>query len=119
MQKISAKNIFRKDVSFVLSECVSNRKEIWQDLLISADADFVSFMFLSYCGISSNTSFWMSIHSLEKYIKAYLLKNVENYDPKSDGHKLNESWGKLLKISKENNDCIPYDHPEYYSKFKA
>ncbi len=76
MQKHYARYCFKEAAfDFFLQKLTHNKKETWEQILISADNDFVAFMFLSCCGLSDNTSFWMSIHSLEKYLKAYLLKD--------------------------------------------
>jgi len=51
------------------------KKEGWTYLLDSADNDFVNIIILWYSGIIVSSTFsWMFPHSLEKYLKAYLLK---------------------------------------------
>lgn len=122
MQKHCAKYLFKEAAfSFFLRELTPNKKETWEELLISADNDFVSFMFLSCCGIAINTSSWMSIHSLEKYLKSYLLKTKESYDTKKDQHDLSALWKSFVSASKWKYSSALSSHHlywgEYYDKF--
>jgi len=53
----------------------------WEQLLLLADGDFVSFILLSHAGMvagtagTAGTALWMAAHSIEKYLKSWLLKN--------------------------------------------
>ena len=65
----------------------------WEQLLLAADSDFVAFILLSCCaGILESTSLWMAAHSLEKYLKSWLLKSDPEADPRAFGHELDSLW---------------------------
>ncbi len=65
----------------------------WEQLLLAADSDFVAFILLSCAGILESTSLWMAAHSLEKYLKSWLLKSDPEADPRKFGHRLDSLWG--------------------------
>lgn len=64
----------------------------WEELLLASDSDFVAFILLSSCGILDSTSLWMGAHSIEKYLKSWILKDDPTFRPSSKGHKLDELW---------------------------
>ncbi|MBK3519799.1 HEPN domain-containing protein [Carboxylicivirga marina] len=66
----------------------------WQTFLLSADCDFVSHILCSYYGLKLGTSLWMSMHSIEKYLKALLLKNDSSFNPRKYSHRIEELWNK-------------------------
>jgi DNA-directed RNA polymerase subunit L len=83
---------------------VAPPKETWETLLNAANNDFVSVLVLWYVGIvPASTYAWMFPHTLEKYLKAYLLrtKSVTSAQLKSfgkSGHSLRDIWEKYKSI---------------------
>lgn len=81
------------------------KDETWESLLITANNDFVSVLILWYSGVAPGSTYvWMLSHTLEKYIKAYLLKSrsvtnkaLRNFG--NNGHSLVEIWKKYKSIS--------------------
>jgi len=79
---------------------MNNRQEdieTWQDLLFTANNDFTSVLILGYTGIMPvSTHGWMFPHTLEKYLKSYLLKNniMTNKQLRKSGHSLKFLWKK-------------------------
>jgi hypothetical protein len=77
----------------------------WESLLTTADNDFVSVLILWYAGIAPGSTYaWMLPHTVEKYLKAYLLKLevIKSSDLKhfgKDGHALIEIWNKYKTIA--------------------
>jgi len=73
-------------------------KETWESLLFTANVDFVSALNLWYNGIAPGSTYiWMLPHSLEKYLKSYLVKhgkcNVEDLRKLGkSGHELKVIW---------------------------
>ncbi|MCP4304939.1 MAG: hypothetical protein GY788_08725 [bacterium] len=66
--------------------------ETWEQLLLLADGDFVSFVLLSQAGKVEGTTLWMAAHSIEKYLKSWLLKADPDCSPTSYGHDLVKLW---------------------------
>ncbi|MCP4968144.1 MAG: hypothetical protein GY926_23275 [bacterium] len=64
----------------------------WEQLLLVADSDFVSFILLRLGGVLGSTAIWLPAHSVEKYLKAWLLKNDPEFVPKNAGHNLKMLW---------------------------
>lgn len=84
----------------------ANRAETtWESLLVTANNDFVSVLVLWYTGVAPGSTYaWMFPHTLEKYLKAYLLKtkSVTEHELKQfgkSGHGLQEIWDKYKEIS--------------------
>ncbi|RLD56366.1 MAG: hypothetical protein DRJ01_15350 [Bacteroidetes bacterium] len=80
----------------------NNKVLDWKDLLINADNDFVSVVVLFYTNlIFGSTYAWLLPHTLEKYLKAYLLKAnvIQSDDLKKYGHSLKRLWNKYNEIS--------------------
>ncbi len=75
----------------------------WEQLLLLADSDFISFVLLSHCGISEGTSLWMAPHSIEKYLKSLLLKSDPDFKYQSYSHKLNDLWSESKNCFSKNN----------------
>ncbi len=79
--------------------------ETWESLLTTANNDFVSVLVLWYSGVGLGSTYaWMLPHTLEKYLKAYLLKSgsITNADLRKfgkTGHGLKEIWEKYKSIS--------------------
>lgn len=78
--------------------------ESWESLLSTANNDFVSVLVLWYTGITpASTYAWMLPHTLEKYLKSFLLKNkyLTNSELRNfgkSGHGLKEIWGKFRSV---------------------
>lgn len=79
--------------------------ETWESLLTTANNDFVSVLILWYTGVApGGTYIWMLPHTLEKYLKAYLLK-FNFIDRKEltkfgqNGHGLKDVWIKYKENS--------------------
>lgn len=64
----------------------------WEQLLLLADGDFVSFILLSHAGKTESTALWLAAHSIEKYLKSWLLKNDSSFDPRRFNHRLVDLW---------------------------
>jgi hypothetical protein len=64
----------------------------WEQLLLLADGDFVSFILLSLAGKAESTALWLPAHSIEKYLKGWLLKNDPDFIPRRFGHRLEDLW---------------------------
>lgn len=72
--------------------------ETWEGLLMAANLDFVSVLVLRYTGVAPGSTYcWMLAHSLEKYLKSYLLKcghtkpsDLRKYG--KNGHGIDELW---------------------------
>jgi hypothetical protein len=75
--------------------------ETWESLLLSSNSDFISVLLLWYNGIfPCSTYAWMFSHSIEKYLKSYLLKNnfithKELNRIGKNGHGIIEIWDKF------------------------
>jgi len=70
----------------------------WENFMMTADCDFVSFILCSYFGLNLSTNLWMSIHSIEKYLKALLLKNDTSFNPRQYSHKIVKLWRKSKEM---------------------
>lgn len=83
----------------------SIKDETWESLLLTADNDFISVLVLWYSGIGIGSTYaWMLPHTIEKYLKSYLLKfnfitNPELKKFGKNGHSLDELWGKYKLVS--------------------
>lgn len=79
--------------------------ETWESLLNTANNDFVSVIVLWYTGVAPGSTYaWMFPHTLEKYLKAYLLKtkSVTEKELKKfgkSGHGLQAIWDKYKEVS--------------------
>lgn len=82
-----------------------SKQETWESLLLTANNDFISVLILWYSGVAPGSTYaWMLPHTLEKYLKAFLLKsgNVTNAELRKfgkTGHGLTELWTKYKSIS--------------------
>ncbi len=106
------------------------KKETAEDLLAMADIDFISILVLWDAGVQPGSTYgWLFAHSIEKYLKAYLLKQDKDIN---DGHKINNLWEKFKKINTEITGkpefnkqldvlierLTPYSHPKFrYSQY--
>ncbi len=97
-----------------------SKPETWESLLVTANNDFISVLILWYTGVSLGSTYaWMLPHTLEKYLKSYLLKfgYVNNNELKkfgNSGHALKEIWEKYKSIT-NSTTCKPklneaFDH---------
>lgn len=74
------------------------KDQTWESLLLTANNDFVNVLILWYSGSAIGSTYaWMFSHTLEKYLKSYLLKSglrtpkdIRKY--KESGHDLKEIW---------------------------
>jgi hypothetical protein len=77
----------------------------WESLLTTANNDFISVLILWYSGVGIGSTYaWMLPHTLEKYLKSYLLisGNSAVQDIKKfgeGGHSLEQIWNKYKTIS--------------------
>jgi len=73
----------------------SNSELSFGDFIFAANNDAFSFIILYHLGLIQNsTMIWLPVHSIEKYLKAYLL-NKPNHTIKSlkrISHRVNELW---------------------------
>jgi len=82
------------------------RVETAESLLLTANNDFVCVLILWYSGVMIGSTYaWMLPHTLEKYLKSYLLK-VGVVDKKTlrsvagkDGHDIEMLWTKWKEVS--------------------
>ena len=56
----------------------------WEELLLAADSDYVSFMLLSFYELEMSTSLWLAHQAIEKYFKSWLKKNGEEHKKDHD-----------------------------------
>ena len=77
------------------------KDETWEILLASANNDFISVLILWYSGVIPKSTYgWMLPHTLEKYLKSYLLKNnVPKKEIKDLRHSLADIWQRYKNIS--------------------
>ena len=81
----------------------SDGKEItFESLVHSANKDFIGFLVLWYCGIIGETATWISMHTIEKYLKSYLLKNNPALDVEKYKHNITKLWKKYKEINPES-----------------
>jgi len=80
-------------------------QETPESLLSTANIDFVSVLVLWYTGVAPGSTYaWMLPHTLEKYLKAYLLKynHVTNQELRKfggTGHSLKKIWAKYKEVA--------------------
>jgi len=81
------------------------RDETWESLLQTANNDFVSVLILWYAGVAPGSTYaWMFPHTLEKYLKCFLLKtgSVQAAELRKfgkSGHELKKIWEKYKSVS--------------------
>ena len=82
------------------------KSETAESLLLTANQDFISVLILWYAGIMVGSTYaWMFPHTLEKYLKAYLLTAgiVDNKSMRTvagkDGHDIELLWAKWKEVS--------------------
>jgi hypothetical protein len=86
----------------------------FESLALSANDDFIGFCVLWRLHIVGNSgTFWISLHSLEKYIKARLLQIDSNHDIKKYRHNLVELWNALCTL----DSFTEIANPIVYDKF--
>lgn len=72
----------------------------------SADVDFLTFILVWLFRIAGNSgSTWLSVHSIEKYLKCLILKKNSLYDVKKANHNLLLLW-QDCKIYYKSADCF-------------
>jgi|GEM_PF-4766683 len=73
---------------------ISKKKQpdTWENLLLSADSDYVSLIVLAEAGLAMGTSLWLAEQSVEKYLKSWLKKTDPGYKVNKHGHDLVEIW---------------------------
>ncbi|MCK5678338.1 MAG: hypothetical protein KAH72_07690 [Flavobacteriaceae bacterium] len=72
-----------------------DKNETWESLLDTANNDFVSVLVLWYTGVAPGSTYaWMLPHTLEKYLKAYLLQStiITPKRLRKLGHNLTKIW---------------------------
>ncbi len=79
----------------------------WEQLLLTADSDCIAFILLSECGMLESTTLWKAPHSIEKYLKSYLLKSDPTINVINYSHNLMQLWAKCIEISPKN--CLFQD----------
>ncbi|MCK5535531.1 MAG: hypothetical protein KAI79_01825 [Bacteroidales bacterium] len=80
----------------------TDKEATWESLLDTANNDFVSVLVLWYTGVAPGSTYaWMLPHTLEKYLKAYLLKskNITPKELKKLNHNLTKIWEKYKSVS--------------------
>ncbi|MBN1783754.1 MAG: hypothetical protein JW812_02175 [Alphaproteobacteria bacterium] len=95
------------------------KEETWQSLLSNANSDFISMLLLWYSGINMrSTYFWMFSHTIEKYLKSYLLKphplhketlisTKELKSIREKGHSIGDLWNKYKEATRNTSTTKP------------
>jgi len=89
------------------------------DLIFAANNDAIAFVLLYHLGLYFSSSFiWLPTHSIEKFLKAYLLahKNYDKNSLKKIGHDLKKLWSQYK--SEYGFDVFP-NIEEYIDEISA
>lgn len=70
-------------------------KSDYNNLKFMADCDFCSVIILYYSSFLIWPYHWLTMHSIEKYLKSIILKHDESYNPKKDWHEILKLWNKV------------------------
>jgi hypothetical protein len=85
-----------------------------ESLTFSANSDFIGFCVLWRLHIVGNSgTFWIALHSIEKYIKARLLQIDDKHDIKKYRHDLVELWQSLCEIDSFTDIANPLIYNDF------